>query len=330
MKKKILVPVIVILLLVVCSVVYYFTPKTFSKNVNPNEVDHINIFDGNTGTGFTISDPEDIKYVVENIQSYSMKRDGISIGHMGYLFSISYIDSNDKEIIPLFYMNSENTIRKDPFFYTCEGGLCVDYIKGLEPDTSIEVSALDDSIAICIDGITYYGLGEAVPVEPDESAIEYVQIPAGSDGATITAFAKLEEGRMIVCLVDGEWYKFHSMEALASSEVHLENKVACECAEDELPRLIMVNDELYYDCAEESTVDGRCGMMDGVIDSSTQGENGIPRKNNWSNFGTGYGYQYGPQEGTIEVCIDDQWWVFRKYERGLIGVLDDALEKSND
>lgn len=286
MKKKILVPVIVILLLVVCSAVYYFTPKTFGKKVNPNDVDHINIFDGNTGTGFTISDPEDIKYIVENIQSYPMKRDGISIGHMGYFLKISYIDSYDKDVIPLFYINSENTIRKDPFFYTCEGGLCVDYIKGLEPDTSIEASAQDDGISICIDGVTYYGLGEAVPVEPDESAIEYVEIPAGSDGATITAFAKLEEGQMIVCLVDGEWYKFHSMEALASSEVHLENDH--ECAEEELPRLIMVDGVLYYDCVEKSTVDGRCGMMDGTIDSSMQGGIGIPKKNNSSNFGIGY------------------------------------------
>lgn len=186
----------------------------------------------------------------------------------------------------------------------------------------------DDSISICIDGVTYYRLGEAVPVEPDESVIEYVEIPVGSDGTTITAFAKLEEGQMIVCLVDGEWYKFHSMEALASSEVHLENDH--ECAEEELPRLIMVDGVLYYDCVEKSTVDGRCGMMDGTIDSSMQGGIGIPKKNNSSNFGIGYGYQYGPQEGTIEVCIDDQWWVFKKYEKGLIGILDDALEDMNN
>lgn len=35
-----------------------------------------------------------------------------------------------------------------------------------------------------------------------------------------------------------------------------------ECAEEEMPRLIRVKNELYYDCAEESTETGRCGMMD--------------------------------------------------------------------
>ena len=36
-------------------------PKTFGKNVNPSDVDHINVFDGNTGVGFIIDSPEDIQ-----------------------------------------------------------------------------------------------------------------------------------------------------------------------------------------------------------------------------------------------------------------------------
>ncbi len=52
-------------------------PKTFGKNVNPSELDHINVFDGNTETGFTITESEDIEYIVSNIQSISMKREGI-------------------------------------------------------------------------------------------------------------------------------------------------------------------------------------------------------------------------------------------------------------
>lgn len=80
----------------------------------------------------------------------------------------------------------------------------------------------DGALAICIDGVTYYGIGFPVPVEPDESAIEYVEIPAGHGDATITAFARLEEGKLIVCRIDGEWYQFHSLEALASSQVNVE------------------------------------------------------------------------------------------------------------
>ena len=57
------------------ATIFYFTPKIFSKNVNPSDVNHIEVFDSNTGVGFTIDNPEDIKYIVENIQSYKMKKE---------------------------------------------------------------------------------------------------------------------------------------------------------------------------------------------------------------------------------------------------------------
>ena len=119
MKKELRILVILIAVLLVGTVGYYFMPKKFGKNVNPSEVDHINVFDGNTGTGFTITDSEDIEYIVANIQGISMKRDGISLGRTGYSFKISYINSND-------------IICKDPFFYRCDGGLCFDYLKACE------------------------------------------------------------------------------------------------------------------------------------------------------------------------------------------------------
>lgn len=140
MKKKILILVVIIVVLLLGVVGCYFMPKTFGKNVNPSEVDHINVFDGNTGTDFTITDSEDIKYVVANIQGISMKKDGISLGRKGYSFRISYIDSNDKDVIPVFILNSDNTIRKDPFFYVCEGGLCFDFLKKCEEEYRTNVT----------------------------------------------------------------------------------------------------------------------------------------------------------------------------------------------
>lgn len=35
---------------------------------------------------------------------------------------------------------------------------------------------------------------------------------------------------------------------------------------------------------------------------------------NQSNFGTGYGYQYGETEGTIEIYMDDMWRIFATKE----------------
>ncbi len=132
MKKKILIIIIIITVLLLGTVCYYFMPKTFGKNVNPSEVDHINVFDGNTGTSFTITGTKDIEYIVANIQSIPMKKDGFSLNRTGYSFKISYIDNNDKDVIPVFILNSNKTICKDPFFYKCDGGLCFDYLKECE------------------------------------------------------------------------------------------------------------------------------------------------------------------------------------------------------
>lgn len=44
--------------------------------------------------------------------------------------------------------------------------------------------------------------------------------------------------------------------------------------------------------------------MDGEITSEVDGSE-KPTKDNQSNFGTGYGYQYGSQEGIIEINMNE-------------------------
>lgn len=73
--------------------------------------------------------------------------------------------------------------------------------------------------------------------------------------------------------------------------------------------MVMVEGQLYYATGKESTVEARCGVMDGEITSSVDGSE-TPTENNQSNFGSGYGYQYGV-EGTIEVQMEDgNWYVY--------------------
>lgn len=86
-------------------------------------------------------------------------------------------------------------------------------------------------------------------------------------------------------------------------------KVVKEAEQWDLIPMVMVNGELYIDTGHESTVEARCGVMDGEITSEVDGSE-KPTKDNQSNFGTGYGYQYGSQEGIIEINMNEKWWVF--------------------
>ena len=76
---------------------------------------------------------------------------------------------------------------------------------------------------------------------------------------------------------------------------------------DRIP-VVRVNGKLYYDTGRESTISGRCGNMDGEITSTVDGTE-IPTEDNQSNFGSGFGYQYGADD-TIEIYMNETWFVF--------------------
>ena len=130
-NKKFLLIIAITFVFVAALAIWYFMPTAFLSKVNPSDIKSISVFDGNTGESFDFSDTDEIRYVVENIQSTIMKKDTLSMGYTGYSFRISFFDENEKEM-ESFIINSSNTIRKDPFFYRCDGDLCFDYLKELE------------------------------------------------------------------------------------------------------------------------------------------------------------------------------------------------------
>ena len=93
--------------------------------------------------------------------------------------------------------------------------------------------------------------------------------------------------------------------------------VSCGKKEEDVPviieetvkeRMIMLDSTIYYDTGKVNSTIGRCGTMDGYINSSCK-ETEIPSVNNQSNFGKGYGYQIGFKD-TIEVLIEGSWFIF--------------------
>lgn len=75
---------------------------------------------------------------------------------------------------------------------------------------------------------------------------------------------------------------------------------------DLLP-MVVIDGELYGDSGKESTRE-RDESFDGRITSSVDSGQ-KPTEDDQSNFGMGYGYQYGPN-GTIEIFINNKWCVF--------------------
>ncbi len=104
-------------------------------------------------------------------------------------------------------------------------------------------------------------------------------------------------------------------EVTVESDDTMEGASETEVVESAIPNaripMVMVDGELYYDTGKESTIEARCGMMDGEITSSVDASE-KPTENNQSNFGSGYGYQF-VSEGTIEIQMEDgKWYVYEK------------------
>jgi len=77
--------------------------------------------------------------------------------------------------------------------------------------------------------------------------------------------------------------------------------------------MVMVNGTLYLDTGYESDAIERTDHFDGEITSQVDGSE-RPSVDDQSNFGTGYGYQYGKTEGTIELFMNGKWWIFATEE----------------
>lgn len=81
----------------------------------------------------------------------------------------------------------------------------------------------------------------------------------------------------------------------------------------DLVPMVMVDGVLYLDTGVNNTELRKCGTPDGEITSQVSGSE-KPAADGQSNFGTGYGYQYGAQEGTIEIYMNETWRIFATEE----------------
>ena len=90
-----------------------------------------------------------------------------------------------------------------------------------------------------------------------------------------------------------------------------EAKEEAAAQRDRIP-MVVVDGQIYYDTGKESKEPRRCGLMDGTITSAVSQEE-IPTEEDQSNFGAGYGYQFG-SEGTLELLIDEKWIIFERRE----------------
>ena len=133
MKKKIIILLSVVIILLMGIVVWFNIPLDL-MDLDPNEVMEIVVFNGNSGNATHIADKDQIQHIVENLNGVEVKRSKPSLGYSGYSFKLTiYLsDGNETDDWNNFIINSDDTIRKDPFFYSVtEGNIDYNYIESI-------------------------------------------------------------------------------------------------------------------------------------------------------------------------------------------------------
>lgn len=137
MKKKLSITIRIATIIIIAGFIAWMVPSNFLKGIKAENVAMISVRDGSTGNNFEIINQEDIELIVGKIQSQSFKKDGISMFLMGTLYTMKFFDSNSK-LVAEFILNSDDYIRKDPFFYKTSpemNGL-TEYIKNISDKDS--------------------------------------------------------------------------------------------------------------------------------------------------------------------------------------------------
>ena len=146
---------------------------------------------------------------------------------------------------------------------------------------------------------------DSIIVKPEDGSLEL----ASADKFYIPNVENLELqiGDLVEISYNGEIMESYPAQLGEVYKITVIEQTDADAMWDRIP-MVRVNGKLYYDTGRESTVSERCGNMDGKITSTVDGTE-IPTEDNQSNFGSGFGYQYGTND-TIEIYMNEKWFVF--------------------
>lgn len=172
MKKKVLwITLLVIILAIATLAIWYVMPSHFLKDLSSEDIKFIHVVNGNNGSNYTIGDKEQISHIVSNIQNISFEKSGVSIGRKGYKYKLTFEDTEGKKVDE-FIVNSNDTIRSDPFFYRDKNSsICAEYIGNilLADFHSVNLSEEQSFLATILEETSSYMI-----VEPAENEYERV------------------------------------------------------------------------------------------------------------------------------------------------------------
>ncbi len=129
---------------------------------------------------------------------------------------------------------------------------------------------------------------------------------------------RLVESKYDVTFVEqagsGYIFKSKNQRIIMSNEVYLKYYNVWEVSAKlrdtfaDLIPMVRIGGKLYLDTGKESDIEARCGVVDGKITSTVEPFE-KPTRDDQSNFGSGYEYQFVNDSG-IDIYMNEKWFRF--------------------
>ena len=130
--KKISKPKIILIIAGILLICYLFPIKMLSADTS--DITYIDIFNGNSGKHFIVSEKNQVDYIVHNLSTSWVSRTFPKLPSSGFGFSLKFYDK-DENVYAKMVMNSESNIVKGIFYHNSwQSSLCYDYLKELEAE----------------------------------------------------------------------------------------------------------------------------------------------------------------------------------------------------
>ena len=106
--------------IVTCVIVaiYFMTSPITGMAKNADRVTKITVFDGTSGRELVVTDRDEIDKIVAYVNDMKLQRGKVSLTYSGYHYRITF--EPKKGSWDTFILNSADSVRKDPFFYSVE------------------------------------------------------------------------------------------------------------------------------------------------------------------------------------------------------------------
>ena len=118
-KTKIILGLLTIIVLIaIFGSIWWVIPVYLFNGVSPEDISKIRVSNGTTNRQFDITDPEDITFIVENIQKIPMKRNPIS-GGIGTTYALNFFNT-EGEVFYHLTINKSYILEESEIYYQSE------------------------------------------------------------------------------------------------------------------------------------------------------------------------------------------------------------------